>query len=412
MKVLGIIAEYNPFHLGHAYQIRTLKEKLHADYVIVAMSGNFVQRGAPALVDKYTRARMTLCNGADLVLELPALYATASAQYFAMGGVSLLHNTGVVTHLGFGVENDDLPLLRKAADILLEDPPLFAGQLQKELKKGLSFPAARASALEKTAACTDASLLRETLASPNNILAIEYLQALSALASPIQPVPLLRKGRGYHDREIAEGFCSASAIRSSLKKEPLQDSFRDTAMPESAFALLSGYPHAFLFEDDFSQLVHYKLLTESVETLAAYGDSSPDLANRMYHNRHAFEGWSQFCRLLKTKNTTYTRISRVLLHLVLNITTEQYDLQKTPGTVPYLRVLGFRRSAAPLLSSIKKTGNASLITSISRMDHQLPEDSRSLLQLDITASDLYHMVLTGKGSRHLLNDYRHPVVIV
>lgn len=147
MKVLGIIAEYNPFHKGHAYQIKTLKEKVQADYVVAAMSGNFVQRGAPALMEKYSRAQMALRCGIDLVLELPTPYATASAEYFARGGVALLEGTGIVTHLGFGIEASHFGTLQELADILTQQPELFQHTLQQGLKQGLSFPAARFQAI-------------------------------------------------------------------------------------------------------------------------------------------------------------------------------------------------------------------------------------------------------------------------
>lgn len=413
MNVLGIIAEYNPFHLGHAYQIETLKKETHADYVIIAMSGNFVQRGAPALMDKYTRTQMALECGADLVFELPVLYATASAQNFAIGGISLLKNTGVVTHLGFGTEHENLTLLQEISNILMQNPPVFQMRLQQELKNGLSFPTARAKALEavfNSLGQSNLSQIQEVLASPNNILAIEYLNALSLLDAPMIPCPILRKGQGYHDTAISKDFCSASAIRKHLQGG--KTTIDTTAMPESALKLLTDYPHAFLFEDDFSQLLHYKLLIESAETLADYADSSPELANRMLHARVSFASWSQFCELLKTKNTTYTRISRLLLHLILNIKSNDYKIftKKTPDS--YLHVLGFRKSAAPLLSCIKKSTDVPLITSVADAHHYLSSDALSLLQMDITASDIYHLVLNAKGSQQLLNDYRHPIVTI
>lgn len=413
MNVLGIIAEYNPFHFGHAYQIETLRKETNADYVIVAMSGNFVQRGAPALLDKYTRARMALECGADLVFELPVLYSTASAQYFAMGGVSLLQNTGVVTHLGFGTEHDNLALLQRISDTLIQNPPVFQSQLQQELKNGLSFPAARAKALEAVFCNSERDTLfqiREMLASPNNILAIEYLNALSLFNAAMIPCPLLRKGQGYHDTALSEDFCSASAIRKYLKSG--KTAIDNHSMPEAALQLLADYPHAFLFEDDFSQLLHYKLLTESAKTLAGYADSSPELANRMLRTRDSFASWSQFCELLKAKNTTYTRISRLLLHLILNIKSDDYKILERKSPVPYLRVLGFRKSAASLLSSVKKSAGAPLITSAADAHHCLSPDAFSLLQMDIRASDIYQLALTAKGSRHLLNDYRHPIVTI
>ncbi len=420
MNILGIIAEYNPFHMGHAYQIETLKRECNADYVIVAMSGNFVQRGAPALLDKYTRTHMALINGADLVLELPALFASASAEYFAQGGVSLLHNTGVVTHLGFGAESSNLPLLQKTSDVLIQSPVTFQTQLQQELKNGISFPAARAKALENALTSMGHTNIREIqdmLASPNNILAIEYLKALSKLESHILPSPILRKGHGYHDTSISTDFCSASAIRTYLRSNAgnLSDSlWKGTALPDSVLKLFSSYPHSFLFEDDFSQLVHYKLLTETAHGLTDYADCSPELANRMYHARHSFSSWAQFCTLLKTKNTTYTRISRLLLHLILNIRAQDYDRFTCPSPVPYLRVLGFQKASSSLLSYIKQSGTTPLITSVSDAEKQLSPQDFSVLQTDITASDIYNLALNAKRSESpgLLSDYRHPLVII
>lgn len=422
MNVLGIIAEYNPFHFGHAYQIETLKKQTQADYVIIAMSGNFVQRGAPALVEKYTRAHMALAGGADLVLELPVLSATASAEYFAKGGVALLSNTGVVTHLGFGAEHANLPLLQQISDILAKNPPAFEKQLKLYLKEGLSFPAARAKALEailSAAKDQDTEELSCVLASPNNILGIEYLKALSSISSPIVPVPLLRKGKGYHDTNISESFCSASAIRAHLKNEPnvLENSTFTAAMPAACLELLQDYPYPFLFEDDFSQLLHYKLLCEDSDTLATYADSSTDLANRIYRTKYSFASWSQFCELLKTKNTTYTRISRLLLHMILNLKGNDYTTFAGTMQILYLRVLGFRKSASPLLSSIKENATVPMLTSVSNVQKQLSPKALELLQKDITSSDIYHMMLMVNNSNntisdHILNDYRHPLIII
>lgn len=415
MNVVGIIAEYNPFHSGHAYQIETLKQQTHADYVIVAMSGNFVQRGAPALTDKYTRTRMALSCGADLVLELPVLCATASAEYFARGGVSLLHSTGVVTHLGFGTESDHSLLLTKIAAILTRSSCSLQQRIQQELKTGSSFPLARARALEEALFpddTIDSQALHTILSSPNNILAIEYLKALSLIPSSIEPVFVLRKGKGYHDTGMTGDFCSASAIRNYLREDPSDLSPLRNTMPESAFQLLADYPHPFLYEDDFSSLVHYKLLTETPEQTAGYADSSPELANRMYHKRHAFVSFSQFCGLMKSKNTTYTRISRLLLHLLLNIPASGYAALASPSPIPYLRVLGFQKSAAPLLSSIKQNGQVPIITSPADASCLLSPFGIRCLETDIYGSDLYNLALTAKGARNLCSDYRQPVIVL
>lgn len=411
MNVIGIIAEYNPFHQGHAYQIEKLKKDCLADYVIIAMSGNFVQRGTPALLEKYTRAEMALSCGADLVLELPTLFATASAEYFAKGGVSLLHSTGIVTHLGFGAETADIKLLKELAAVLSEQPKPFQEILRKELKAGASFPAARARALETYLSIykketDDTGKLGKILSSPNNILALEYLKALQSLSSGIIPVPILRQGRGYHDTTIAEDFCSASAIRARLKEDDGL-SLPKTAMPRNAYTVLENYPHPLLFEDDFSTLLHYELLSEDTDALADWGDSSPELARRLRNEREQFKNWSSFCLHMKTRNVTYTRLSRLFLHMLLHIRQEDYTHFPFPS---YLRVLGFRKEAAPLLTAMKAHSSLPILTSVSSAHILLTEKAQQLLSLDLRAADLYRLVLTSKGDSSLKNDYHQQIL--
>lgn len=447
MNVVGIIAEYNPFHQGHAYQIKKLRELCNADYVIIAMSGNFVQRGAPALMEKYSRAQMALCCGADLILELPALYATASAEYFALGGVSLLNATGIATHLGFGAETDNKELLVQLAAVLLEEPERYREYLRKELKRGLSFPASRAAALTRyllelpkpdtipaatDGRCTPENMLASSnhmlafsnhmLAFPNNILALEYLQALTSTRSAMIPVPILRQGRGYHDNTIdtayhndetitqddhseSPSFCSASAIRSCLKQD--NSPLPETAMPKAAYDILRHYPHPFLYEDDFSALLHYELLTDDAARLASWGDSSPELANRLLAERANFTNWSGFCQQMKTKNITYARLSRLFAHMLLQIRQEDYKAYPAPS---YLRILGFRKSAAPLLSALKAHSSLPLITTPTDARQMLSKEGRCLLDFDLRATELYRICLTAKGDNSLKNDFRQQLI--
>ncbi len=435
MNVIGIIAEYNPFHRGHEYQIQRLKELCGTDYVIAAMSGNFVQRGAPSLMDKYSRAKMALSCGADLVLELPTLFATASAEYFAKGAVALLNSAGVVTHLGFGTETGNWKLLSALAAILAKEPKFYQEQLRQELRAGAAFPAARAAALQHYIHANDAQALQhgagnwaalheeieKALSSPNNILALEYLQALDACGSSMAPVPVLRNGRGYHDTTVAEDFCSASAIRSCLKEKFPQQTpamtyiysqngslpLPETAMPKPAYDILAHYPHPFLFEDDLSALLHYELLTNDKELLAAWGDSSPDIASRLLAGRNCFTNWSGFIQHIKTKNITYSRLSRLFTHMLLHI--RQEDLQ-TFTAPAYLRVLGFRKAAAPLLSAIKSHSSLPLITNAKNAERSLPPEALRLWQLDMRSTDLYRLCLTAKGDNTMKNDYRQPLI--
>ena len=217
MNVIGIIAEYNPFHNGHAYQIAHVRKNLHADYIVVATSGDYVQRGEPALLDKYTRARMALSSGADVVLELPVLWSTASAELFADAGISLFEKTGCVNGICFGAESGDLALLRRIADVLADEPADLKASLKHNLKSGSTFPKAREAALlsyfsgsagQDGALPVSAEALSSLLASPNNILALEYLKALRRRASSITPYLLKREGAAYHETSIRSGLRS------------------------------------------------------------------------------------------------------------------------------------------------------------------------------------------------------------
>ena len=206
MKVVGIVAEYNPFHNGHMYQMRKVKEETGADYVVVAMSGNFLQRGVPALCDKFIRTEMALQCGADLVIEIPTLWATASAEYYAHAGVSLLAATGIVTHLAFGAETDDLDALLEISSVLKEEPDVYRAVLSNSIRTGNSFPVARKNALTTTLPHFKKEELDDILDNPNNILALEYLKAIP---DSIQPILIKREGAGYHSG-ISDDRCAVS----------------------------------------------------------------------------------------------------------------------------------------------------------------------------------------------------------
>ena len=210
-NVVGIIAEYNPFHNGHAYHLEKSKELAKADYVIAVVSGNFVQRGNVSLINKWDKANMALAEGADLVIELPTVYSISSAENFAYGAVKILSSLNIVDYIAFGTETDNINILEKCADILYRQPQKFVNLLNHELSKGLSFPKARENALLMY--LNDIRTYSNVLSSPNNILAIEYLKALKRLKSHIRPIAIKRKGSGYNELEITNNFASATAIR-------------------------------------------------------------------------------------------------------------------------------------------------------------------------------------------------------
>lgn len=413
MKVVGIIAEYNPFHNGHKYQIEQIREKTNADYVVVAMSGNFLQRGVPALCDKHARAKMALECGVDLVFELPTLWATASAEYFAQGGVALLANTGVVTHIGFGAETDDLDSLLQVSSILKEEPDVYRAVLGNSIRTGNAFPVARKNALVTTLPLFPTDKLDDLLDSPNNILALEYLKALP---DTISPVLIPRKGAGYHDTDISQALPSASAIREAIAapaEERDYDHIAD-AMPQEAFKLLCNLieNHAIIENDDFSEMLGYCLLALDHTGYTDYADCTKDFSNKISKHLKDYITVDAFTQKLKSKDMTYTRVSRNLLHILLNIKQMDYSIGKAIGYVPYLRVLGFKEDAKPLLTKVKKNASVPLITKVADASTKLDYETYKIFEKDLFASNLYYQTLARKSKQAPLNEFTNQIVII
>lgn len=422
MKINGIIAEYNPFHNGHKYQIENAKAATSADYTIVVMSGNFVQRGAPALLNKFKRAEAALTNGADLVLELPMYYAASSAEYFAAGAVSLLDKLNVIDNLCFGSECGDIGILQEIAKILATEPESYASALRQALRQGMSYPTARAMALTEY----DSQLAKhhDIFSSPNNILGIEYLKAIYRRNSSINAYTTLRAGAGYHDADITCRYCSASGIRHAIAVNATSDAAIHLSegaynipreqMPENAYDILSGCleQRTFLDTNDLSAALHYKLLSEGSKGFAQYLDVTEDLSDRICNHLYEFRSFDSFCGLLKTKDMTYSRISRCLIHILLNMTTATMEQYRSMDDTPYARVLGFRKDAAPLLNAIKNNSSIPMITKLSDASEQLPENAWNMLKNDIEMNTIYESTVAQKSGNAMINEYRMPIVIV
>lgn len=417
MKVTGVIAEYNPFHNGHFYQLQKAKELTHADYLVVVMSGDFVQRGAPALLDKYTRAKMALMCGADLVLELPVLWSTASAEYFSSAGIALLDKIGVVDAICFGCETPNTDIFFSLAHFLAEESKEYRTMLNDYLKQGYSYPKAREEAV--LAAIADSSddllkdsastgILRTLLSSPNNILGLEYCKALYRRGSSIEAVPMQRIGNGYHEEGLDSDFVSATGIRSYLNH--VMDFYSDLTalkawMPVSAYEILSETlkTQPLLFEEDFSAFLGYRLLLS--DSFEIYGDSSADLSNRICRMKKNFRSIPDFLEDLKTKEVTYTRLSRLLLHILLDIKEADYETYHRLDYVPYGRILGFRREAASLLKAMKANSSIPLLTSPLDKKKLLDETGAALLKKDVFASEVYRLGAVQKSGVQIANEY-------
>ena len=400
MKVVGIIAEYNPFHKGHQYHIEQAKDKAGADAAVVIMSGNFVQRGAPAIMPKHMRTEVALQCGASLVLELPTCYATGTAEEFAYGAVSMLHKLGIVDTICFGSECGDISTLQELADVLVQEPDAYRKALQENLRKGLSFPAARVAALEETYPDKDFAGI---LSKPNNILGIEYLKALKRLNSSITPVTITRQGSEYHAETLQELFSSATAIRQAISQNLLESVLEQ--IPDSSIShFQENYEKCFpVFPNDFSLILKYRLLNETKLSIQSYADVSEELANRIYNCINQFESFEQFCELLKTKELTYSRISRALLHILLEI--RKSDMKE----IRYARILGFRESDQWLLSEIKKNSSIPLISKLTSQK-ELSEEACEMLHADIRIANLYLSLITDKFKTPFINEYEHPIV--
>lgn len=428
MKSIAIIAEYNPFHNGHLYQIMKSKELTGADHVVVLMSGDFMQRGTPAVLDKYARTKMALSHGADVVLELPCVYATASAEGFAFGAVSILNRLGIIDYLCFGSECGDLAVLDAFADILNTEPAFYRSRLQQYIKEGNTFPQARAAALldylsapdqnamdcflEKLSSSMTLDAISDILSSPNNILGIEYLKALKKSNSTIQPVTIRREGAGYHDTVTDAPICSATAIRSELN-----------TLSSDMWTLLANLPamtNQLLTEqygktcpvtaDDFSSLLYYKL-TGSKDHLTRYADVNADLANRITNLMRPGITFDAFCEELKTKQMTLTRISRALLHILLDIRLAEYK-KDLKDEICYARILGFKKTSSHLLRAISAYDRIPVIVKVADAVKLLNEREYQMFCHDIDASHLYHQIVYHQYHTLLPTEYQAGPVIL
>ena len=363
MHCIGIIAEYNPFHNGHARQIRLAKEAAGGAFVVAAMSPHFVQRGEPALLDKWTRTKMALAGGADLVLELPTANAISSSEGFAEAGVRLLASTGIVTHLSFGCETSDLTLLQKAAETALTEPPAFKIALEENLSQGMGFAAARSRALSEAADISEILLHK-----PNTILAIEYLKALLRIKADLIPLPILRE-TSYHDSLLPEAP-SASMLRDLICAKADISLY----MPKEVLQILRSSSLCDPF-DSWGPLLYDRLLHHTPASLAGIRDVNEGLENRILQTIDRPMPISEAVDRISTRRYPKARIRRILLNILLEI-----DAAATCAP-QYIRVLGFRREAEPLLAEMTQKASLPIITN--------PTKAQGLLQKEAYYSDLY-----------------------
>jgi len=443
MKVLGIVVEYNPFHNGHAYHLKKSIELTGADYVIAVMSGNFIQRGEPAIINKWARCRQALLCGVDLVIELPVVYAMASAEYFAFGAIKLLDSLGVTDFICFGSENGRIDDLEQIADILVKEPEEYKMLLKENISKGISYPSARDESLR--AFLKKSGLQRnipmEILKTSNNILGIEYLKALKQLKSSIKPYTILRINNSYNSEKLSGEISSATSIRHSVKEylneagkllntaEPgklfhtaFQDSsghvsfsFQD-AMPEaSAKIMLQEFIHGRgpVLPNNFLQVLLAYLRMIPSDKLKQHVYIGEGLENRIKEASGQSRTIEELINNICTKRYAKTRINRILFNTLIGVTSGDVKAFNENGGPQYIRILGFNKKGRELLSVIDKKASLPIITKFA--DYTKYKNNpllNRMIEIETIATDIYVLGYPGKEYRTGGQDYTQGIVIV
>ena len=401
MKACGIVAEYNPLHTGHVYQMNKARQISQADCIIVVMSGNFVQRGEPAVIDKYARTRAALKAGADIVIELPVYYALSSAENFARGAVLTLNEMKAAS-ICFGAETDNADRLAKISHAIISESPEYKAILNKALAEGLSYPAARQTALlEYLPECKD------IISGSNNILAIEYIKAILGNNLNMTYYPVLREGAGYNDDTDNAEFASAFGIRKMLMSDE-HDRLK-TYLTPVMYEEISNSKNCPLFPDDFSNIFNHKMLflkqqcninhTDFAEKLAEYEDITAELANRIAAAFTGRDNIAEFAMKVKSKNIVYSRICRCIMHIILEIRKSMSDFY---NNIPYIRLLGFNKTGQLYLGSIKKELDVPFITKAA--------DYKNELIFDLACSDIYTQAVYEKYGYVMKNELQQNII--
>ena len=408
-RVLGIIAEYNPFHNGHLYHIAKSKEETGAQYVVAVISGNFVQRGNTSIVNKWIKTKMALLNGVDLVIELPTIYSISSAENFAEGAIKIFNSMGIVDTISFGMEANEIATLNNIANVLYTEPKEYITMLSHELNKGNSFPKARENAVMMY--LNDIKRYANVMSGSNNILAIEYLKAMKKTKSTILPLGIKREKVLYQDKYIVDDFASATAIRKMLLTKQLGDIRK--VMPKSSYMLLGEELKAGHYVIDiarFEKEILYTLRKMSVQEIANLPDVSEGLENTIKNAADSCNTLEEFINIVKTKRFTQTRIQRILLYSLLGITKKQMETSRK--TVPYIRVLGFDNKGKELISEMMTLNpKLNVITSVKKyIDTVANKTSKEMLETDILATNIYTLGYYSDSYSNL--DYTSKIEIL
>lgn len=408
-RVLGIIAEYNPFHNGHLYQIEEAKKQTGADYVVAVISGNFAQRGNTSLVNKWIKADMALKCGVDAVIELPTIYSISSAENFAEGAIKILDSLKVVDTLCFGTETSDFAALNNIANVLYNEPKEYISILNHELGKGISYPKARENALMMY--LNDIKRYANILSGSNNILAIEYLKAIKKLKSNIRPFSIQRKKVYYNDERIVDEFASSTAIRKLIARGQY-DELRKV-MPTNSYMLLKEEIKKGNYVIDivkYEKEILYNLRKMSIAEIAELQDVTEGLEHTIKNAANSCNNIIDLINIVKSKRYTQTRIQRILLYALLGIT--KRDMINAKKLIPYTRVLGVNKNGKEILSEICKINKRiNIITSVKKFeDVNMNKSLKEMLEKDIFATNVYTLGYEYDSYANL--DYTNKLIVV
>lgn len=408
-KVLGIIAEYNPFHNGHLYHLQESKKQTGSTYTVAIMSGNFTQRGSTSIIDKWSKAEIALYCGIDLVIELPVLYSISSAENFAEGAIKILNSLGIVDTLSFGMETSDISTLNNIANVLYNEPKEYVTILSHELKKGNSFPKARENALLMY--LNDIKRYANVLVGSNNILGIEYLKALRRTKSTITPIGIKREKVLYNDKYIVDEFASATAIRKMLMTKQLNDISK--VMPRSSYLLFGEElknGHYAVDLSRFEKEIIYTLRKMTAEDIAKLPDVSEGLENSIKNAADSCNTLDELINIVRTKRFTQTRIQRILLYALLGIDKKQMEISKK--VTPYARVLGFNNKGKELISEMMNLNpKLNIVTSVKKyIDNVANKNLKEMLEKDILATNIYTLGYYSDSYSNL--DYTNKIEIL
>ena len=408
-NILGIVAEYNPFHNGHLHHLIESKKLTNSDYTIAVISGNFTQRGDVSIIDKWSRTQMAIENGVDLVIELPTIYAISSAENFASGAIKILDSLGIVDYLSFGSECNDISILSDVTDVLTNEPSEYKSLLSHELSRGISFPKARERALMMY--LNDIRRFNNVLSSPNNILGIEYLKALDKQNSKIHPITIKREGSAYNDDSIPldSGFASATSIRNLCQSHDI--SILQNFMPESSFNILQDClenGHLVKNISEFDKLIIFTLRQMSTDEISNLPDVSEGLEFAIKSAVNQCNTTAELLSIINTKRYTQTRLKRIFLYALLGITKKDMQISKT--TKPYIRILCFNDKGRELISEISKHNRKlTIISSVKKfMDNNSNKNLKIMLVKDILSTNVYTLAYEYDSIGNL--DYTHKLI--